>query len=61
MTNSELASTWMGLTVAMPFLIGLIALFTLIMMIGLITNTNSITKQLDEILKRMEKNEKKIN
>lgn len=57
MSNSDFISTWANMTAATPFLIGLIALFTLIMMIGLIANTSLIIKKLNEISDKL--NDKK--
>lgn len=57
-TAENVFVTWAGLTAATPFLIGLIALFTLIMMIGLIANTSIIIKKLDEISKLLDNNKK---
>lgn len=59
-TAENMFATWAGLTAATPFLIGLITLFTLIMMLGLIANTATIIKRLNEILDRLDKYERKL-
>lgn len=57
---TKTAEAWVELAAATPFLIGLIALFTLVIMIGLIANTQIIIKRLDEMLERLNKYDRKL-
>lgn len=59
MDKANSLETWMNAMAAMPFLVGLITLFTLIMMIGLIANTNAIEKRIHWIQEHLEEEAKK--